>query len=324
MIDLISKGRLVPGWVRGAGSEQLANNANPAYNREYFEEGVDFILKAWTKPGPFRYEGKHFHFRFVNPWVLPMQKPHPPIWIPGLISPDTVIWCAKKRFPYIALATKLEPTTEMWNLYTDAAAREGYQAGPENFGYLQPVFVSDNQQRAEELGKRFLYGGAFAHFARPEWMFPPGYNSKEATKRLARLPLAANLPGKPLHEGGGNETDEELEVLRNGVYARYEESKRDLQMIAGTPDYVIPRLRKVLEVLRPGIFSFWLDGPVGYKDRVKCLEMLGRDVIPAMREMGKELGLTDPFQRAPGSVALAKGRQPERVAHPDGLASMPA
>ena len=40
MIDLISKGRLVPGWVRGAGSEQLANNANPAYNREYFDEGA--------------------------------------------------------------------------------------------------------------------------------------------------------------------------------------------------------------------------------------------------------------------------------------------
>jgi len=67
MIDLISKGRLVPGWVRGTGSEQLANNSNPAHNREYFEEGVEFILKAWTKPGPFRYEGKHFHFRFVNP-----------------------------------------------------------------------------------------------------------------------------------------------------------------------------------------------------------------------------------------------------------------
>jgi alkanesulfonate monooxygenase SsuD/methylene tetrahydromethanopterin reductase-like flavin-dependent oxidoreductase (luciferase family) len=324
MIDLISKGRLVPGWVRGAGSEQLANNSNPAYNREYFEEGVDFILKAWTKPGPFRFEGKHFHFRFVNPWVLPLQKPHPPVWIPGLISPDTVVWCAKKRFPYIALATKLGPTVEMWDMYTQAAAREGYQAGPENFGYLQPIFVSDNQQRAEELGKRFLYGGAFAHFARPEWMFPPGYNSKEATRRLARLPLAANLPGKPLHEGGGNETDEELKEIRDGVYARYEESKRELQMIAGTPDYVIPRLRKVLEVLRPGIFSFWLDGPVGYKDRVKCLEMLGRDVIPAMRDMGKELGLTDPFQRAPGSVPLASGRKPESVAQPDGLASMPA
>ena len=40
--------------------------------------------RAWTKPGPFRYEGKHFHYRHVNPWVLPLQEPHPPFWIPGL------------------------------------------------------------------------------------------------------------------------------------------------------------------------------------------------------------------------------------------------
>jgi alkanesulfonate monooxygenase SsuD/methylene tetrahydromethanopterin reductase-like flavin-dependent oxidoreductase (luciferase family) len=322
MIDLISKGRLVPGWVRGTGSEQLANNSNPAYNREYFEEGVDFILKAWTTPGPFRYEGKHFHFRFVNPWVLPMQKPHPPIWIPGVVSPDTVIWCAKKRFPYVALATRLEPTVELWNLYTEVASREGYQAGSENFGYLQPIFVSDNQTRAEELGKRFLYGGAFAHFARPEWMFPPGYNSREAIKRMARLQAAANLPGKPIHEGGGYETEPELEKIRRDVYAQYEGSRRDLQMIAGTPDYVIPRLRKVLEVLRPGILSFWLDGPIGYQDRVKCLEMLGRDVVPAMREIGTELGLVDPFQRTPGSVLLPAGQKPESVARPDRLPSV--
>src|SRR6202047_3206546 len=169
MIDLISKGRLVPGWVRGAGSEQLANNANPAYNREYFEEGVDFILKAWTKPGPFRYEGKHFHFRFVNPWVLPLQKPHPPIWIPGLVSPETVVWCAKHRYPYLALATFLEPTIELWNIYANAAAQEGYQAGPENFGYLQKIFLAETDEKAQELGKADLYGGGITHFARPEW-----------------------------------------------------------------------------------------------------------------------------------------------------------
>ena len=38
----------------------------------------------------------------------------------------------------------------------------------------------------EEMGKRFLFGGTFAHFARPEWMFPSGYNSKAATRR--RMP----------------------------------------------------------------------------------------------------------------------------------------
>jgi alkanesulfonate monooxygenase SsuD/methylene tetrahydromethanopterin reductase-like flavin-dependent oxidoreductase (luciferase family) len=91
MIDLISKGRLVPGWVRGAGSEQIFNNANPAYNREYFNEAHDVVIAAWTRPGPFRWEGKHFNYRYINPWVLPYQKPHPPIWIPGVISPETVI-----------------------------------------------------------------------------------------------------------------------------------------------------------------------------------------------------------------------------------------
>ncbi len=322
MIDLISGGRLIPGWVRGAGSEQLANNTNPAYNREYFEEGVEFIVKAWTTPGPFRYEGKHFHYRFVNPWVLPLQKPHPPIWIPGLVSPDTAIWCAKKRFPYIALGTKLAPTVELWDIYTDAAGREGYQAGPENFGYLQPVFVADTPERAEELGKRFLFAGSFAHFARPEWMFPPGYNSKEATRRMARLQANPNLPGKAIHKGGGNETDEELEPIKRAIYEGYPQARKDLQMIAGTPDTVVRELRKVLEVLRPGIFAFWIDGPVAVKDRMRCIQLLGKEVMPAVREIGKELGLCDPFERAPGSRPLASGRQPERVAQADALAAL--
>lgn len=323
MIDLISNGRMITGWVRGAGSEQLANNANPAYNREMFEEGIDLIIKAWTTPGPFRYEGKHFHFRHVNPWVLPLQTPHPPFWIPGLISPDTVQWCAKRRYPYVALATRLEPTLELWDFYNQAAAREGYQAGPENFGYLQPVMVADTQERAEELGKRILYGGAFAHFARPEWMFPPGYNSKEATRRLARSNFGVNASAKPLYGDGGEESKEAIEAVKNTIYSGYPDVLKDMVMIAGTPDNVIPKLKKVMDILRPGIFSFWLDGPVPFKDRQRCLELLNRDVIPALREHGKKLGLVDPFTCTPGSRPL-RGGTPEPVSDPAALAELAA
>ena len=49
-------------WVEG-----LANNVNPAHNRERFEEAHDVILAAWTRPGPFRWEGKHFQYRVINP-----------------------------------------------------------------------------------------------------------------------------------------------------------------------------------------------------------------------------------------------------------------
>ena len=42
-IDMISRGRLVSGFVRGTGVESLATNTNPLYNRERFEEAHDLI-----------------------------------------------------------------------------------------------------------------------------------------------------------------------------------------------------------------------------------------------------------------------------------------
>src|SRR5260370_31430660 len=194
-IDLISRGRLVAGWVRGAGSEQLLNNVSPALNCEYFNEGHDLVIKCWTEPGPFRFEGKHFHFRFVNPWALPYQKPHPQVWIPGLLSPDSVIWAAEHKYPYFGFGGGLKGTSELQELYADRAAQLGYQAGPENFGYLQSVLVAETDEQAQELGKNYLWAGGGANFARPEWTLPPGYNSKEATKRLARQQQRTSLLG---------------------------------------------------------------------------------------------------------------------------------
>ena len=104
MIDILSGGRVVCGFVRGIGQESMATNTNPIYNRERFDEAHNVIIKAWTTPGPFRYEGKHYHYRIVNPWVMPLQKPHPPVWIPGVASPESVVWAAKHKYPYIALA----------------------------------------------------------------------------------------------------------------------------------------------------------------------------------------------------------------------------
>ena len=146
---------MITGWVRGAGSEQFFNNANPAYNREMFNEAHDFIIQAWTRPGPWRYEGKHFHYRHVNPWALPYQKPHPPMWIPGMISAETVKWCAEHRYPYIGLGTQLGPTCDLWDYYADEAAKLGYEAGPENFGYLVPTFVAETEEKAQEMANNF-------------------------------------------------------------------------------------------------------------------------------------------------------------------------
>ena len=304
MIDMISGGRLVPGWVRGAGSESIYNNANPAYNRELFNEAHDFVIKAWTTPGPFRFEGKHYHYRHVNPWVLPVQKPHPQMWIPGLVSQETVVWCARHRYPYLALATFLEPTLEMVKLYRDTAAEEGYESGPENFGYLQRVVVAETEEKAQELGRAFMYGGGISAFARPEWMFPPGYNSKAATRRLARVSVDPSSGEDALVLKPTN-TQEELEASRNEIYRRFQGEQDNLQLICGTPDTVIPKIRHIMETVRPGIFSMWHHhGPVSHEDRMTSIRLLGEEVLPAMRSIADELDLPGPYERLPGSRPL--------------------
>jgi alkanesulfonate monooxygenase SsuD/methylene tetrahydromethanopterin reductase-like flavin-dependent oxidoreductase (luciferase family) len=157
-IDMISRGRLVTGWVRGTGRESIAHNAQPPFNWERFQEAHDFVKKAWTTPGPFRWEGEHYDYRYVNPWMRPYQQPHPQIMIPGVLSRNTVAWAARQRYPYLMLATRLEPTKQSFEYYEEVAAEEGYEMGTQHKGYLFKVHVDETEELAYETGKKFLEG----------------------------------------------------------------------------------------------------------------------------------------------------------------------
>jgi alkanesulfonate monooxygenase SsuD/methylene tetrahydromethanopterin reductase-like flavin-dependent oxidoreductase (luciferase family) len=326
-IDLISRGRLVAGWVRGAGSEQFFNNANPAYNREMFEEAHDFIIQAWTKPGPWRYEGKHFHYRHVNPWVLPYQKPHPPTLIPGVLSPETVLWSAERSYPYIGLGTALGPTTELWDYYADKAAEMGYQAGPENFGYLIPTFVADTDEKAQELGRGFIFGGGQNAFSRPEYTLPPGYNSKAAIKRLSKTPggtwLGVNRDKLMQQASGPPAGTVNYDEVRQKLLAGYQKAQGNYQLLIGAPDTIIDKVKTMLQVLRPGTFVFFgPQGPMGDEDRRRNVELLARYVVPEIKAYAEEIGLDDPFSRRPGESKLRTGEARSSVIDRSPLAEL--
>ena len=283
MIDMISNGRLVSGFVRGGGRESFAHNSPPHYNRERFEEAHDFIVKAWTDPGPFRWEGKHFHYRYVNPWAKPLQQPHPQIWIPSTVSIETVKWTAQHRYPLVLLATKLEPTKEAFQLYHDTAAEEGYVSGTQNVAYLWKVHVDETEEKAEEVGRKFLSGVSNPFLSgnegqvNPAIMNLPGHTSRNSRR------LAAAAFG-PRGRFGTNRRP-------------FEEQVADNTIITGTPKTVLPKIRQVLEYLRPGSIFFWDgDGSMTHDDSMRSLRLMGEEVIPAVREMGKELELNGPFE----------------------------
>ncbi|HJU86747.1 MAG TPA: LLM class flavin-dependent oxidoreductase [Gemmatimonadota bacterium] len=285
MIDMISRGRLVSGFVRGGGQEQLAAGVNPAYNRERFEEAHDLIVKAWTEIGPFRWEGAQYQHRVVNPWAVPLQKPHPRVWIPGVVSKETIVWAAKHRYPYIALSTGIEATKKIWELYDRVAEETGFTGGPEYRGYLQQCYVGETEDEALANARQFRWmQGEFTGLAHPVWSSPSGYFAP--SYRRAFVEYAVGRRPNPRESA-------------------FEDQIRDGRIIAGTPKTVIPRLRRLLEETRPSILGFWAaDGFVSDTDTKTCIRLLGQEVLPALREIGKELELWSPFE-ASSPVSLA-------------------
>ena len=281
MLDLISGGRIISGFVRGTGVEQLSTNANPAYNRERFEEAFQLIRKAWTVPGPFRWEGKHYHLRVVNPWQLPLQKPHPPIWAAGILSPETIRWAAKQRITYLVLGSALDATASCREIYHAVAAEDGWTPTSEHLGYLIHTCVLDTDDEAFEMG-RHHYGmssgvgrgaastsalaqgtgsaGATTGGPHPEWFAPPGYMSKQAkTGAMAKE--------------------------RRASEGTYEAANRAGLVVTGSPKTVIQKFKHIIDRTDPGYLTFWArEGKKPHQATMRGIELLGREVIPALRE----------------------------------------
>ena len=299
MIDLISYGRLVSGFVRGGGRESVAHNAPPFHNRERFQEAHDFLIKAWSEPGPFRWEGKHYQYRYVNPWMRPFQKPHPPIWIPSSISVSTVIWSAQMKYPLCLLATELGPTQEAFELYRKTAKESGYESGTQHVAYLGKVHVDETEELAEKTARKYLSGVSNPFLAGNEGQVNPA---------VANLPGLTPRGSKQLstaaHAPLGRQAGDPTSTWRTGgrattSYTRpYEEQVADYSIITGTPDTVIKKMRYVLEFLRPGSFVIWDgDGAMDHDDTMRSLRLFGSEVLPALNEIGKELELYSPWER---------------------------
>ena len=265
MLDCYSEGRIISGFVRGSAVESLHGGIDPTENRERFEEAHDLIIKCWTIPGPFRYEGKYYHYRAVNPWILPMQKPHPQIWFPGAGSPESVVWAARHQHPYMNLGALVDITVWLKQIYIDTAHEVGYQPGPEHFGYLIKAFVADTDEKAVEIGRNFMWTLDHRDRGPREHNDPPGYQSREAIKVLRQRPGVARYGGKKL---------------------TYEDFQGFNTIIVGSPKTVIRKLTEIMERLSPGyLLIYGHDGNMAHEDVMRSIELMGKEVIPALHKI---------------------------------------
>jgi alkanesulfonate monooxygenase SsuD/methylene tetrahydromethanopterin reductase-like flavin-dependent oxidoreductase (luciferase family) len=194
IIDNVSRGRLIAGFVRGIGAEYHATGTNPGFSHERFHEAHDLIVRAWTEPGPFEHAGKHYQFDYVNPWPRPYQKPHPPIWIPSQGSSQTISWAAEMRYTYCQTLAPIATVARYFQLYRDEAEKAGYQASPDQLAWSNTIYVAETDAKAVREAKPHLEALANYFLKMPvEMLLPPGYTTPESIRRIG----AAKIVGKP-------------------------------------------------------------------------------------------------------------------------------
>lgn len=191
MLDHLSGGRLIAGFVRGIGSEYYTNNVNPTLSHARFYEAHDLIIRAWTENGPFRFDGRHYQFDYVNCWPRPVQTPHPPIWFPSQGSAETIAWTAERRYTYLQTFSPMTQAKKAADMYVAHARKCGYEPAPEQMGWAVPIYVAETDAAARrELQPHIeVFFDKFLKFPL-EMRMPPGYSSIATTKALIEAKFA--------------------------------------------------------------------------------------------------------------------------------------
>ena len=261
MLDNVTRGRIISGFVRGIGWEHYAHSLSPTLSRDRFIEAHDLIVKAWTSTDVFEWHSPHYHFRYVNVWPRPFQQPHPPIWVPGTGSRETMHWVAEHRYTYLSVYAPARVIKLWFDGFRAAAAGVGYEPEPEQIGLLIPIFVAETDEKARTQARQhveWLYHKGMKITG--ELYFPAGYLSPGSLRGL----LTSGV--KPFHQ------------------TSFEELVEERYVILGSPSSVADQLDTLRTELGFGNLCALLQfGDMGHEQAIHNMELFAGEVMPRFR-----------------------------------------
>src|SRR6266699_1389633 len=273
MIDVISRGRLEMGLVRGVPYEVPLSVRSAVGQMGRFWEAHDLIVKAMTSiDGPFDWQGEHFQYRNVNVWPRVYQQPHPPVWITGR-SPQNIREIAERGY---VLGTFLSgfQTKELFDHYRKACADLGRPApAPDRFSYLGLVAIA--QDRKEAMRRAEVMVGYLRSSGRVAEPFgtPPGYFS---VKDAARMIKARGKRGTTTRDGKFVDTHHGAieDLVKAGI------------MFVGTPDDVTGQLQEFIDGVG-GLGHFLMAGVAGHEKVAQAADAVDKFLQLAGHVVGR-------------------------------------
>jgi alkanesulfonate monooxygenase SsuD/methylene tetrahydromethanopterin reductase-like flavin-dependent oxidoreductase (luciferase family) len=270
MLDVISGGRLVAGFPVGSSMDtNFAYGAVPATLRERYHEAHDLIVKAWTSDEAFAFNGRYTKIRYVNAWPRPLQKPHPPIWVPGGGSIETWDWVLEHDYMYCYLSYfGYAHGKRVMDGFWEKVAQKGVEPNPYRAGFLQLIAVSETDAQAErDYARHIDYFFNRCLHVYSGFSDAPGYRS-EATIRA----------------GMQTQVGEAADQFRHGL------SWKDFvdrgYVIAGSPATVRERLTEVVKGLHIGqLMVLQMIGSMPKELVMKNTELFAKEVAPHIRKL---------------------------------------
>ena len=159
MIDNLTEGRLVSGFVRGIPSEYAAYGVDPNESRGRFAEAWDLVVRAWTEPEPFDFDGDFFSYEDVYVWPRPYQDPHPPLRMPAE-SEKSIQFAVDKRVPIGRTFVGTEGLTSTYDRYRELAEEAGWTPDSSYFDAARMVYVAEDMETARQQAEeplRYFY-----------------------------------------------------------------------------------------------------------------------------------------------------------------------
>ena len=272
MLDCISGGRLVAGFPVGSAMDTaFGYGANPATLREKYAEAEELILRAWEEDEVFSFDGKYTQLRYVNLWPRPLQKPRPPIWVPGAGSIETWNNCIEKGHLYAYLSySGFKRGKQVMDGFWKVARAAGVD-NPYHAGFLQLVCVADNEQELHDkyAAHTEYFFNKMLHIY-PGFADPPGYRTIDTIK--AGLMAQTTSFGRA---GEGESTFDELREAGN--------------VVAGTPQQVADQLEQVIKDLRIGHLMILNQfGSIPHELAKENIRRTAQEVVPQLRHLWPE------------------------------------
>jgi len=251
MLDTMAQGRLVVGLLRGTANEAMTYDLNPQEARERTDEGMELILRAWTEPQPFGWQGRHFQYRTVSIWPRPLQQPHPPTYALGT-SRESCDFAARHRLGCGVSYGPFEVMARATRHYREQCARHGWEPTPEQILYRANMLVAETDDEA--------------------------HAQLRAQSNQAPFALRAGVRDAMMTLDSRNIAGEARAPVVTGALPT---------TFVGSPDTVVEQVRRCREVVGAGVLDLSLHTPgsTDLEPLTRALELFGRKVLPRIRDI---------------------------------------